>query len=42
MTLRGQGEVTQDVIATFPPEVLELDIADHKGGIFSRVVTINW
>jgi len=42
MILRGQGEITQDVIATFPPEVFGLDIADHEGDISLRVVIISW
>jgi hypothetical protein len=33
MTLHGQDEITQDVIATFPLEVFELDITDHGGEI---------
>jgi hypothetical protein len=41
MTLRGQGEITQDVIATFPSEVFEVDVTDQGGEIlFFRVVTI--
>jgi hypothetical protein len=40
MTLHGQGEISQDVIATFPHEIFETDNANHEGEIFSGVVTL--
>jgi hypothetical protein len=44
MTLRGQGEISQDVIATFPHEVFEIDNAYYEleGDIFSCIVTVGW
>jgi len=37
MTLRGQGEITQDVIATFPSEVFEVDVTDQGGPSITTV-----